>query len=265
MNLTIELDREKDGRWIAETLKLPGVMCYGRTRDETLSNAERLAIEVIADRIDHGELPSSSLSKSGWKPRAPYPTLRYTDIMSAAQNPHWVTIEEFDRIAAEAEDIDLELFEGEILEVTFPVWIHVRIQKRLIEVLTEVAAPHGEMLIEAPYQIAKTPRAVKRRADVAFVSHERNRGANADGILNGAPDLVIEVLSPSNSASRMNRLEHLCLSNGCQEFWTVDPEDQSIRVTRGSNTITYRAGESIPLPMFNADPLRVESIFEGIL
>ena len=64
VNLTIELDREEDGRWIAETLELPGVLCYGQTRDEAISNAERLAIEVIADRIAHGELPSSSLGVS---------------------------------------------------------------------------------------------------------------------------------------------------------------------------------------------------------
>jgi predicted RNase H-like HicB family nuclease len=64
VKLTIELDREEDGRWIAETIELPGVMCYGHTRDEAISNAERLAIEVIADRIAHGELPSSSLGVS---------------------------------------------------------------------------------------------------------------------------------------------------------------------------------------------------------
>ena len=64
MNLTIDLDREEDGRWIAEALELPGVMCYGQTRDEAISNAERLAIEVIADRIGHGELPSSALGIS---------------------------------------------------------------------------------------------------------------------------------------------------------------------------------------------------------
>ena len=62
MNLTVELDREEDGRWIAEVLELPGVMCYGTTREEAISNAERLAIEVIADRIAHDELPSSALS-----------------------------------------------------------------------------------------------------------------------------------------------------------------------------------------------------------
>ncbi|MGP0071179.1 MAG: type II toxin-antitoxin system HicB family antitoxin [Bryobacteraceae bacterium] len=64
MKLTIELDREEDGRWIAETIELPGVMCYGHTQDEAISNAERVAIEVIADRIAHGELPSSSLGVS---------------------------------------------------------------------------------------------------------------------------------------------------------------------------------------------------------
>jgi predicted RNase H-like HicB family nuclease len=64
VNLTIDLDREEDGRWIAEVLELSGVMCYGQTRDEAISNAERLAIEVIADRIAHGELPSSALGVS---------------------------------------------------------------------------------------------------------------------------------------------------------------------------------------------------------
>ncbi|MGB7760385.1 MAG: type II toxin-antitoxin system HicB family antitoxin [Bryobacteraceae bacterium] len=61
MNLTIDLDLEEDGRWIAEALELPGVMSYGQSRDEAISNVERLAIEVIADRIAHGELPSSAL------------------------------------------------------------------------------------------------------------------------------------------------------------------------------------------------------------
>jgi predicted RNase H-like HicB family nuclease len=64
VKLTIELDREEDGRWIAEAIELPGVMCYGQTRDQAINNAERLAIEVIADRIDCRELPSSALGVS---------------------------------------------------------------------------------------------------------------------------------------------------------------------------------------------------------
>jgi predicted RNase H-like HicB family nuclease len=64
VKLSIELDREDDGRWIAEALELPGVMSYGVTREEAIANTERLAIEVITDRIAHGELPSTSLNVS---------------------------------------------------------------------------------------------------------------------------------------------------------------------------------------------------------
>jgi predicted RNase H-like HicB family nuclease len=64
MRVSIELDREDDGRWIAEALELPGVMAYGRSREEAIRNTEKLAIEVIADRIHHGELPALSLNVS---------------------------------------------------------------------------------------------------------------------------------------------------------------------------------------------------------
>lgn len=64
MNLTIELEREDDGRWIAEAVELPGVMCYGQTRGESIGSAGRLAIEVIADRTAHGEMPSSAFAVS---------------------------------------------------------------------------------------------------------------------------------------------------------------------------------------------------------
>jgi len=55
MNLTIEVDREEDGRWIAEVPQLPGVMCYGQTRDEAIARAKALALRVFADRLEHGE------------------------------------------------------------------------------------------------------------------------------------------------------------------------------------------------------------------
>jgi len=51
----IEIEREKDGRWIAEVPDLPGVMVYGKTRAQALAKVEALALRVIADRLDHGE------------------------------------------------------------------------------------------------------------------------------------------------------------------------------------------------------------------
>jgi len=53
--MKIEIDREEDGRWIAEIPDLPGVMVYGASRDEAISKAEALALWVLADRLDHGE------------------------------------------------------------------------------------------------------------------------------------------------------------------------------------------------------------------
>jgi len=53
--MNIELEREEDGRWIAEVLDLPGVMAYGKTREEAISKVKALALRVLADRLDHGE------------------------------------------------------------------------------------------------------------------------------------------------------------------------------------------------------------------
>ncbi|MCW5697200.1 MAG: type II toxin-antitoxin system HicB family antitoxin [Bauldia sp.] len=53
--LTVELEQETDGRWIAEVPSLPGVLAYGTTRAEARDRAEALALRVLADRLDHGE------------------------------------------------------------------------------------------------------------------------------------------------------------------------------------------------------------------
>lgn len=53
--MKIEIDREEDGRWIAEVPDLPGVLAYGPTRENAIAKVEALALRVIADRLDHGE------------------------------------------------------------------------------------------------------------------------------------------------------------------------------------------------------------------
>ena len=53
--MNIELDREADGRWIAEVPAIPGALSYGTTRDEAIARVEALALRVVADRLEHGE------------------------------------------------------------------------------------------------------------------------------------------------------------------------------------------------------------------
>ena len=55
MVLTIEVERETDGRWLAEVLELPGVMAYAATDHEAVVKVKALALRVIADRLEHDE------------------------------------------------------------------------------------------------------------------------------------------------------------------------------------------------------------------
>ena len=64
MHLSIETEREDDGRWIAEISQLPGVLAYGATADEASARAEILALRVLADRLEHGEAKPVEISIS---------------------------------------------------------------------------------------------------------------------------------------------------------------------------------------------------------
>lgn len=55
MDLTIEIEQEEDGRWLAEVMSLPGAMAYGLSREEAVARVKALALRVLADRIEHGE------------------------------------------------------------------------------------------------------------------------------------------------------------------------------------------------------------------
>jgi predicted RNase H-like HicB family nuclease len=55
MGLTVEVEQEVDGRWLAEVPQLPGVLAYGPTRTEAVARAQALALRIIADRLEHGE------------------------------------------------------------------------------------------------------------------------------------------------------------------------------------------------------------------
>ena len=59
MKLTIELDREVDGRWIAEVPEV-NVLLYGNTRQDVIQRAQSAAQEIVLDRIAHRELPPDS-------------------------------------------------------------------------------------------------------------------------------------------------------------------------------------------------------------
>jgi predicted RNase H-like HicB family nuclease len=60
----IEIEREDDGRWLAEVVELPGVLEYGDTEQVAVSKVQALALRVIAERLEHGETSPEPLSIS---------------------------------------------------------------------------------------------------------------------------------------------------------------------------------------------------------
>ena len=61
MKLTLALDREHDGRWIAEVPEL-NILLYGDSRQDAIQRAQSAARELLSDRIAHGELPRVSMT-----------------------------------------------------------------------------------------------------------------------------------------------------------------------------------------------------------
>jgi predicted RNase H-like HicB family nuclease len=72
LKFSIEIEREDDGRWIADVTDLPGVMTYGSTKHEAVQRAAALVLRVLADRVEHEETstPITPFSLSLYLPQA---------------------------------------------------------------------------------------------------------------------------------------------------------------------------------------------------
>ena len=64
MNFKLECEREDDGRWLAEVSQLPGVLAYGNSANEAMVKAEVLALRVLAEQLEHGEVMPLDISIS---------------------------------------------------------------------------------------------------------------------------------------------------------------------------------------------------------
>lgn len=64
LTLHVEIDREDDGRWIADVTEI-GVLAYGKTEDEAMARAKVLAFQVVTDRLSQGEDPLTGCKMGG--------------------------------------------------------------------------------------------------------------------------------------------------------------------------------------------------------
>jgi len=64
MRFIVEVEREEDGRWIADIPELPGVLVYGASPEEARAKVQALALRVLADRLENGESHAGLLTIS---------------------------------------------------------------------------------------------------------------------------------------------------------------------------------------------------------
>jgi Uma2 family endonuclease len=174
-----------------------------------------------------------------------------------------LTIEEFDKLDL-PEDRNWELRNGELVEVTFPLLIHRYLQGRIFE-LFRGAFPDALVLPEYSFEIPETND--KRSADVGVTSRERGEQALKKGILVGSPEIVVEVLSPSNSMTQLRRDRRVYFEHGTLLFLVVDPDDSTIEVyVKGEKSaLTLGLDDTLEISVFGErKTIPVRAIFAGI-
>jgi Uma2 family endonuclease len=169
-----------------------------------------------------------------------------------------MTFAEFEQLPNPPEGFRLELRHGELFKLPPAKWNHFLLQDRLRALLQNAAGETGKVATEFGFR--PTQENEYLIADVAFASMERWKSTDPAGYFSGAPEIVIEVLSPSNTATEMLDKRNICLENGSREFWIVDTDHRQVEVsTPDGHTITYKSGQEIPL--FFGGRLAVDSIF----
>jgi len=129
-----------------------------------------------------------------------------------------------------------ELIEGELQILAPPKVRHGEVAKRSFLALTAIEKRAGcRAYQEAGYRLSQTP-ASWIQPDVSFLAEQLAARADPDGDFVGAPELAVEVISPSESAVDVERKVELLLAHGSQIVWVVYPRTRTVRVFLADGT-----------------------------
>src|SRR6266568_4484150 len=147
--------------------------------------------------------------------------------MGAQSSPAPITVEQYEWIP-DPPGGRYELHHGELVFVTYPVHEHKSLQRRMRKILEPLAEPRG-FIVDTEYPYRPIPEHEVWGADIACVREDRHR---ADPKwLNGSPEIVIEVTSPSNSKAELGDKAMTTLNGqGAIEFWIVDAKTRTVTV-----------------------------------
>jgi Uma2 family endonuclease len=121
-----------------------------------------------------------------------------------------------------------ELVRGRLVREPRPGNVHGRIQARLGGWLERYVSERGlgYVTVASGYLLEREPDTV-RGPDIAFVARSRYGDTPPEKWPDFAPDLAIEVLSPTDRAGRMVEKVAQLFAAGARQVWLIDPEDRT--------------------------------------
>jgi Uma2 family endonuclease len=113
--------------------------------------------------------------------------------------------------------------------VPAPLPRHQIVRILLVEMLREYAKAHGGLALDSPIDIVFSDHDVLQ-PDVLYFTPSRAHLVDLDRVIRDAPDLCIEVLSPSTAATDRGKKMQMFARYGVGEYWIVDPRSERIEV-----------------------------------
>ncbi len=154
-----------------------------------------------------------------------------------------LTLEQFAQLPDE--DQLHELDEGELITMAPAGGMHGRIENRISFVLNAFLEGRqlGEVLPSDTGFILRRNPDVVRSPDIAFLRMEKIRAIPEEGFIEAAPDLAIEVVSPSESATFLDRKIRQYLEAGTQVVWVVHRKTHEVHVFEAGGTSRFLTGQ----------------------
>jgi Uma2 family endonuclease len=160
-----------------------------------------------------------------------------------------------------------EIIEGELYEMPSPSWVHAAVITNLITFLIPIVTRLGGRWFTAPLDIF-FQGANPVQPDILILLPDWSGSLTQRGI-EGAPDLLIEVLSPSNRGHDLLTKRALYARAGVREYWLVDPEARAIEILTLDRdafhlAVAVSGGDPLVSPLLGRLPITANDLFAGI-
>lgn len=161
-----------------------------------------------------------------------------------------------------------EILEGEIFVSPSPVTKHQRISRNLLALLHQHVRQHklGEVF-SAPTDVVLSSTNVVQ-PDLLFVSNAR-RNIITEKNIQGAPDLIIEILSETSAEQDRTTKKQIYARHGVKEYWLIDPDHETVEVYKleakrrvFQHVATYQSDETLQSALFPHLEIRLAELWE---